>query len=117
MDHAKHYIELEVKQTERRNHAKDIAHGLSKDDYDGIVSVSGDGLLHEIINGVMSREDRDEFMQKVAIGVVPAGTSNGLFVSMMHHLEETGDPVHTAAFLICKGRRQSIDITELDLEY
>ena len=70
-----------------------------------------------MINGAMSREDRDDFLSKITFGIVPAGTSNGLFVSMMDQIGETGDPALTAAFLIAKGRKSSIDITELSLEY
>ena len=92
-------------QTERRNHAKEIVTSLGPGEYQGIISVSGDGLIHEIINGIMCRPDREEFLKFVTLGIIPAGTSNGLFVSMTDQLKETGDPVHVAAFLIAKGRK------------
>ena len=104
MDRACH-IEMKVVHTERRNHAKEIVAALGPGEYQGIVSVSGDGLIHEIINGIMSRPDREDFLKFVTLGIIPAGTSNGLFVSMIDELKETGDMVHVAAFLIAKGRK------------
>lgn len=35
-------------QTERQNHARELVQGLSLSEWDGIVTVSGDGLLHEV---------------------------------------------------------------------
>jgi hypothetical protein len=36
----------------------------------------------------MSREDKDEFMEKTSFGFIPAGTSNGLIKSILDHNEE-----------------------------
>ena len=41
------------------------------DKYDGVVSVSGDGGLHEIINGLFRRK---EAMDSLPIGNVPGGS-------------------------------------------
>ena len=40
-----------------KNHAKELCHSIHLQSYDAIVSVSGGGLVHEIINGIMSRKD------------------------------------------------------------
>lgn len=34
--------------SERQNHARELVQGLSLSEWDGIVTVSGDGLLHEV---------------------------------------------------------------------
>ena len=39
--------------------------------YDGVVSVSGDGGVHEIINGLYKR---NEAMDSIRIGNVPGGS-------------------------------------------
>lgn len=57
-----------------RNHVKNAA---MKDLTDGIVIVSGDGLIFEVINGLMDRDDRDVAM-KIPLGVIPGGSGNGL---------------------------------------
>ena len=42
--------------------------------YAGLVAVGGDGTLHEIINGMMFREDGE----RVPIALIPNGTGNDL---------------------------------------
>lgn len=49
--------------------------------FDGIVIVSGDGLIFEVFNGLMSRDDWDQAI-KIPIGVVPGGSGNGLSFSI-----------------------------------
>ena len=47
-----------------------------------IVFVSGDGLLHEGFNGIMQRDDADEFLNLTTLGIIPAGSANGLVKSL-----------------------------------
>lgn len=64
----------------------------------------------------MQRADREEFMESIAFGFIPAGTSNGLHKSVMDFAGEV-DGIHTAAFTCAKGRKTKMDLTELTLEY
>jgi diacylglycerol kinase family enzyme len=57
--------------TERSNHAKEIANQLDLKSYDAIVTTSGDGTIHEIINGLLSRYDAPDI--DIPIGPIPAG--------------------------------------------
>ena len=116
-DKAKH-LEVTLKHTERARHAYDIAKDeLQVGQWDCIVCISGDGLIHEVINGIMNRPDKDEFLQRTTISFIPAGTANGLVASLIDALGETGDDVLTSAFLIAKGRRSLMDLQECRLEY
>ena len=45
---------------------------LEIESYAAVVAVGGDGTIHEVINGLMRREDK----KKVPIGLVPNGTGN-----------------------------------------
>ena len=45
---------------------------------DGVVTISGDGLIFEVINGLMDRPDCDTVMMKVPLGIIPGGSGNGL---------------------------------------
>jgi sphingosine kinase len=68
---------------------------LNIQDYDAIVTVSGDGLIHEVLNGFLQRSDARQAVRKVPIGAIPCGTSNSLAISMLG--EKLGfDPVQTA---------------------
>ncbi|KAJ1828111.1 hypothetical protein LPJ56_001292 [Coemansia sp. RSA 2599] len=49
--------------------------------YSSVVVVSGDGLLHEVLNGLLRRSDWPKY-KALPIGVVPAGTGNGLAKSL-----------------------------------
>ena len=42
--------------------------------FDAVLCVGGDGIIHEVINGMANRDDGGEALQRVAIGVIPAGT-------------------------------------------
>jgi sphingosine kinase len=84
------YADVEVRFTERANHAYDIANKeLKEDEFDAIVTVSGDGLIFEVVNGFLHRDDWEEkFKNKVSIGCIPGGTGNGLVKSLLSHKGE-----------------------------
>ena len=102
------YLEYTLTET---NHAGEIQKILSKIDLsevDGIVLVGGDGSIHEAINGLIGRSDWQTAILK-PIGVIPAGTGNGLVKTLLEIAGEPYDPV-SAAFLIAKGKQRPIDI-------
>lgn len=52
----KAHVELTVIRTERAGHAYDfVSQELRPNQYDGIITVSGDGLIHEVVNGIYRR--------------------------------------------------------------
>jgi sphingosine kinase len=54
----KAYLDMTVIETQRANHAYEIVQNeIKQGDYDGIVTVSGDGLIHEVVNGLFRRND------------------------------------------------------------
>lgn len=40
--------------------------------------VGGDGTFYEVLNGIFARPDWQDVLKKVALGVVPGGSGNGL---------------------------------------
>jgi sphingosine kinase len=113
----KAHIDMTVIMTERAGHAYDIVRGeLKAGDYDGIVTVSGDGLIHEVVNGLYRRKDWVQLMSKMTLGFIPGGSANGLVKSILYHAgEEYG--VDPAAFVVAKGRSMRMDLTEIEGEY
>ena len=93
-------------ETEYAGHARDIAQEIDLIGYDGFCCIGGDGTLHEVINGLMRRNDA----QKIPIGLITGGTGN----SFMHDLNCL-DPVE-AARRIVKGQRRQIDILHCDAD-
>ncbi|XP_070041910.1 sphingosine kinase 1-like isoform X1 [Nicotiana tomentosiformis] len=65
-------IDYTVQATKYQLHAKEVAKSLDILRYDGVVCVSGDGILVEVVNGLLEREDWDSAI-KMPLGVIPAG--------------------------------------------
>ncbi|XP_074647436.1 sphingosine kinase 1-like [Tubulanus polymorphus] len=63
--------------TEYANHARNIMKLLTLSEWAGVIIVSGDGLIFEVVNGLMERDDWREAI-KLPIGALPGGSSNAL---------------------------------------
>ncbi|KAL4562059.1 hypothetical protein LXL04_034249 [Taraxacum kok-saghyz] len=104
-------IEYTLQETKYQLHAKEVAHTLDLTKYDGIICVSGDGILVEVVNGLLEREDWQVAM-KMAIGVIPAGTGNGMIKSL---LDSVGQPC-TAAYAMLtaiRGHKRCLDVATI----
>ena len=53
-------------------------------EYTGIVLVGGDGIIHEVLQGIHRRVDRDKILERIKFGAIGAGTSNGFSASLAH---------------------------------
>lgn len=49
-----------------------------------VIAVGGDGLFHEIVNGLLQREDWAHVLPHLALGIIPCGSGNGLARSIAH---------------------------------
>lgn len=67
--------------TTEPGHASIIAKQLNLSSVDVLLAISGDGLLFELVNGLLHRPDR-EAAQQLPLAIVPAGTGNGLALSL-----------------------------------
>lgn len=56
--------------------------GLDPQEFDGVIVCSGDGVLHEVVNGLMSRPDAGDI--DIPVGAIPVGTGNGVIKSVLH---------------------------------
>jgi sphingosine kinase len=65
-------LEVRLVRTERPLHAKEIAQQFPVDSVDAVVTISGDGLFHEILNGLVSRPDWQQAI-KIPVGIIPGG--------------------------------------------
>nr|XP_032648951.1 sphingosine kinase 2 [Chelonoidis abingdonii] len=70
-------ISFNLIQTERPNHARELVKGINVAEWDGIVAISGDGLLYEVLNGLMERPDWEQAI-KMPVGILPSGSGNAL---------------------------------------
>uniref|UniRef100_A0A8C9ZEI1 sphingosine kinase n=1 Tax=Sander lucioperca TaxID=283035 RepID=A0A8C9ZEI1_SANLU len=70
--------------TEHQNHARELVRKADLSQWDALVIMSGDGLLFEVINGLMEREDWQEAIQ-TPLGILPGGSGNALAASVHHY--------------------------------
>lgn len=86
--------------TERQGHALDYVKELPLDKFDAIVTVSGDGLIHEVLNGLALHDDPMAALN-IPIAPIPAGSGNGLSLNLIG-LEQGFDSA-SAALNVVKG--------------
>lgn len=107
-------LEVVVRMTERVGHGREIAMAAplaaAAGGFDGIVCVGGDGILHEVVNGVLSRPDGAAAAASLAFGIVPVGSGNGIAKS--HGVMPLD--VETVALRLLQWRVQPLDIVEVN---
>ncbi|KAL6656772.1 hypothetical protein ACP70R_004552 [Stipagrostis hirtigluma subsp. patula] len=100
-----------MQETKYRLHAQEISHSLDLRKYDGIICVSGDGVMVEVVNGLLQREDWETAI-KVPLGIIPAGTGNGMAQSLLHAAGELFS-ISNAVFAIIRGHKRALDVTSV----
>ena len=98
--------ELTILESKYAGHAYDYAKDLEFDDFEALCVIGGDGTMHEVINGMLQREDE----KMLPIGLITGGTGN----SFMHDMNCL-DPIE-AAKKIVKGKLKKIDIAKINTE-
>ncbi|KAK7693422.1 hypothetical protein QCA50_002990 [Cerrena zonata] len=101
------HAKIDVIYTTHNKHATDIARDLELGKYDAIVSMSGDGLVYEILNGLAEHKNPIEAL-KTPITPIPTGSGNGLSLNLLGLKE--GTDVSFAAVNAIKGKPMPIDL-------
>ena len=99
-------LELKIIETEFGGHALELAHQIDLDGFDGIVVIGGDGTMHEVVNGMLTRQDK----KKLPIGLIPGGSGNSLMVDL-----GLVNPLD-AANAIVLGHTRKIDVAEMKVD-
>lgn len=92
-----------VKLTTRPREAEEFAREAIAQGYQKIVAAGGDGLIHEVVNGIASSPAMND---PVLLGVLPLGTMN-VFAS---ELELPLDSIEAAWEVILENRFRDIDL-------
>ncbi|XP_075998780.1 sphingosine kinase 1-like [Genypterus blacodes] len=104
--------------TEHRNHARELVRTADLSQWDALVTMSGDGLLFEVINGLMEREDWQEAMQ-TPLGILPGGSGNALAASIHYYSQSaparSEELLLSCGFMLCKGLVGSLDLVSVHL--
>ncbi|NXW90030.1 SPHK1 kinase, partial [Alopecoenas beccarii] len=102
--------------TERPHHAHEKVRDEDLSQWDTLVIMSGDGLLHEVVNGLMERPDWADAMKK-PLCILPGGSGNALAASINYYAGND----HVAkkklltncTFILCKGLHTQMDLVSL----
>lgn len=105
-------IEYELLITERANHAKDVMTSRNLDDIHAVVIIGGDGLVFEVISGVLARHDSEKQFQRLIFAPVPGGSGNGLIKSILHESGEDYSP-ENAIFVAVRGKPALLDLSQV----
>ncbi|RZC74039.1 hypothetical protein C5167_049517 [Papaver somniferum] len=96
---------MEVVKTTSAGHARKLASSVDFTTCpDGIICVGGDGIVNEVLNGLLSRNDPKEAIS-IPIGIIPAGSDNSLVWTVLG----VRDPI-SAALAIVKGGLTPTDV-------
>ncbi|KAG0459274.1 hypothetical protein HPP92_022402 [Vanilla planifolia] len=98
-------FEMEVVKTTSAGHARKLASNVDFGSCpDGIICIGGDGIVNEVLNGLLSRTDQKEAIS-IPIGIIPAGSDNALAWTVLG----VRDPL-SAALAIIKGGLTAMDV-------
>ena len=100
--------EINVERTLYQGHAVEIAEKLDPDAYDVIASCSGDGLPHEVFNGLGKKKDATRALAKIAVVQLPCGTGNAMSLNL-----NGTDSTSLAALCVVKGLRTPLDLVSI----
>lgn len=97
--------ELDVVETTHSGHAQTVAEEINIQDFDVIACCSGDGLPHEVFNGLGKRRDARVALANIAVAQLPCGSGN----AMCQNLYGTARPGE-AALAVIKGHCTPLDL-------
>lgn len=100
--------EIDVERTQYQGHGVEIAQKLDIAAYDVIAVCSGDGLAHEVFNGLGKRRNAMRALSSIAVVQFPCGSANAL----SWNLNGT-DSNSIAALEVVKGVRTPLDLVSI----
>jgi YegS/Rv2252/BmrU family lipid kinase len=98
--------ELSIFKTAFPGHARELGRSLPLESFDGFLILGGDGTFHEVVNGMLERQDG----LTLPIGLIPGGSGN----SVLHDLGLL-DPI-SAAKAIVSGQTRLIDVARIEMD-
>jgi len=100
--------ELDVQVTQHNGHGVEIAKELDIEKYDAVACCSGDGIPHEVWNGLSQREDAARALVKIAVAQLPCGSGNALSLNCNGTISPS-----LAAVAVVKGLRTPLDLVSM----
>nr|XP_034363248.1 sphingosine kinase 1 isoform X2 [Arvicanthis niloticus] len=109
-------ISFKLMLTERQNHARELVCAEELGCWDALVVMSGDGLMHEVVNGLMERPDWETAIQKPLCSL-PGGSGNALAASLNYYAgyEQVTDEalLINCTLLLCRRHLSPMNLLSL----
>jgi sphingosine kinase len=107
-----HEIDHKFIKTQYHGHPKEIALGVDPAKCSCLVLISGDGMVHEVMQGYAQRCGNDpivlrKLFESVPLALIPGGSSNGLSASFGSF------DVYNACKALLNGNPQALDMTAI----
>uniref|UniRef100_H3B884 sphingosine kinase n=1 Tax=Latimeria chalumnae TaxID=7897 RepID=H3B884_LATCH len=111
-------IKFKLLVTEHPNHAQEVVREEDLTQWDALAIMSGDGLMHEVVNGLMERPDWETAIKK-PLSILPGGSGNALAASINQYSGCEGvmneELLINCTYLLCKGLVTPMDLVSLTL--
>ena len=101
----KNDAKITIVHTEYPGHAKELIYNFDIDSFDKLCVIGGDGTFHEVINGLLTRNDK----KKIPIGLIPGGSGN----SLMHTIGCLD--TCKAAQIVISGNPKPLDVAKIEI--
>ncbi|XP_054833828.1 sphingosine kinase 1 [Eublepharis macularius] len=102
--------------TEKHRHAWELVREENLSRWDALVTMAGDGLLYEVINGLMERPDWETAIQK-PLCILPAGSGNAIAASLNYYAAKIcllkEELLMSCTYFLCKGLHAPMDLVSL----
>lgn len=108
-------MEYDVAHTRASLHAVQLAWDAPKQGYERIIAVGGDGIAHEVVNGLMRASEEGE---TIALGIVPLGTGNDFIKSLPPALNpgQTRDDWRSGIPRITSSKTVLVDVGRITVD-
>ena len=101
---AQPYGGVDLVQTERPGHARELARQAADDGYDLVVAAGGDGTINDVVNGLMRGSKA-----VTQLGIIPIGSGNDLAWSL-----KIPTKIEPAVQKLFTGTPQTIDLARIE---
>ncbi|MBI4850761.1 MAG: diacylglycerol kinase family lipid kinase [Acidobacteria bacterium] len=96
---------LEYVESRSQDDLVELAASATKDGYDVVTAVGGDGTIHYVLTGIVKTLIQEKNNKKTALGIIPLGRGNDI----ARTLKIPTDP-KTACEILLAGKRQLTDV-------
>jgi len=103
-------VDFEVVRSEGHNHCTELAEQAVKDGFSPILAAGGDGMIGEVVNGLVKAVADDAPL--TTFGIIPLGTANDLICNLNMPTD-----LREAAAVIAAGKTRQMDLCSVNGQF